>query len=162
LPLSVYIRSERRVKPDNKRITAAFEILIFAVPSCLQILYYTSSAPGRARTCNPVIRSHILNKKTWCLAESFNCWRAVKLRVPLPEPAAAPAGLMIGRRRFEPGPRRVWQYRSQKKTGAISQRTDRVRRSESRMSAAHVYKSLWVVEDILRTTKSILETRPSR
>ena len=25
---------------------------------------------------------------------------------------------------------------------------------------AHVYKSLWVVEDIIRTTKSILETRP--
>ena len=27
-------------------------------------------------------------------------------------------------------------------------------------TTAHVYKSLWVVEDIIRTTKSILETRP--
>ena len=27
-------------------------------------------------------------------------------------------------------------------------------------TVAHVYKSLWVVEDIFRTTKSILETRP--
>lgn len=27
-------------------------------------------------------------------------------------------------------------------------------------TVAHVYKSLWVVEDIIRTTKSILETRP--
>jgi hypothetical protein len=28
-------------------------------------------------------------------------------------------------------------------------------------TVAHVYKSLWVVEDIIRTTKSILETRHS-
>jgi len=27
-------------------------------------------------------------------------------------------------------------------------------------TVAHVYKSLWVVEDVIRTTKSILETRP--
>jgi transposase len=27
-------------------------------------------------------------------------------------------------------------------------------------TVAHVYESLWVVEDIFRTTKSILETRP--
>jgi len=27
-------------------------------------------------------------------------------------------------------------------------------------TVAHVYKSLWVVEDIIRTSKSILETRP--
>ena len=27
-------------------------------------------------------------------------------------------------------------------------------------TVAHVYKALWTVEDIFRTTKSILETRP--
>ena len=27
-------------------------------------------------------------------------------------------------------------------------------------TVAHVYKALWTVEDIVRTTKSILETRP--
>ena len=27
-------------------------------------------------------------------------------------------------------------------------------------TVAHVYKALWTVEDIIRTTKSILETRP--
>jgi len=36
-------------------------------------------------------------------------------------------------------------------------RTNTVYNAET---VAHVYKNLWTVEDIFRTTKSILETRP--
>jgi len=36
-------------------------------------------------------------------------------------------------------------------------RTNTVYNAET---VAHVYKNLWTIEDIFRTTKSILETRP--
>src|SRR5208282_5357479 len=46
---------------------------------------------------------------------------------------------------------------AQSETVTMSGRTNTVYNTET---VAHVYKALWTVEDIIRTSKSILETRP--